>query len=57
MVSAISVSGPVRVLGKAAADRLMGVGPGRLRAGIAAMVIGSAGAFTTYRLLRSQDGD
>lgn len=44
---------PVRLLGRAAAERLAGAGPGRLRAGAAAVVTGAASAVLTYRLLRS----
>jgi hypothetical protein len=48
-------SGPIRVVGKAAADRLMGLGPGRVRAAAAAAVTGAAAAVATYRLLRAGD--
>jgi hypothetical protein len=49
-------SGPARVVGGAAMERLMGFGPGRLRAAAAAAVTGTATAILTYRLLRDHDG-
>lgn len=47
------MSGPIKLVGKVAAERIMGFGPGRLRAAAAATVAGAAGAVVTYRLLRS----
>jgi hypothetical protein len=44
----------IRTVGKAAAERAMGFGPGRVRAFAAAMVTGTAAAVLTYRLLRSE---
>lgn len=43
----------VKTVGKAASERVRGVGPGRLRAFLAATVTGTATAALTYRLLRS----
>jgi hypothetical protein len=43
----------IRTVGKAAAQRVMGFGPGRVRALAAATVTGTATAVVTYRLLRS----
>jgi hypothetical protein len=48
------MSAGARSIGKAVAERLAGVGPGRMRAGMAAAVTGTATAVVTYRLLRSQ---
>jgi hypothetical protein len=45
--------GAVRMLGKAAAERVAGVGPGPVRAFVAAAVTGTATAVLTYRMLRS----
>ena len=42
----------IRSVGKAAADRAMGIGPGPVRAGVAATVVGVATAALTYRALR-----
>lgn len=38
---------------EALSQRIRGVGPGRLRALLAAAVIGTAAAVATYKLLRS----
>ena len=46
----------LRTVGKAASERLMGVGPGRLRAFAAAVVTGTATAAATYHVLRSSAG-
>lgn len=46
------MTGPLKIVGKAATDRLLGHGPGRLRAFAAATVTGTATAVMTYRLLR-----
>jgi hypothetical protein len=46
------MSAAIRTVGKAAAQRVMGFGPGRLRAFAAATVTGTAAAVVTYRLLR-----
>ena len=43
----------LRTIGKAAADRAIGLKPGRARALVAAMATGGATAAITYRLLRS----
>ena len=42
----------IRSVGKATAERVLGVGPGRIRAAVAAMATGTATAVLTYRLLR-----
>lgn len=47
------MSTAVRTVGKAFADRAMGLGPGRFRAFAAATVTGTATAVLTYRVLRS----
>jgi hypothetical protein len=46
----------VRMLGKAASERLRGGRPGRGRAVAAAVVAGATTAVVTYRLLRSGEG-
>jgi hypothetical protein len=43
----------IRTVGKAAAERVMGIGPGPVRAFIAAAATGTATAVVTYRVLRS----
>jgi hypothetical protein len=43
---------PVRSVGKAVAQKAMGMGPGPIRAGVAATVVGFASAALTYRALR-----
>ncbi len=43
----------VRTVGKAAAERLSGDGPGAVRALVAATITGAAAAVLTYRALRS----
>ena len=43
----------LRTVGRAASDRVLGTGPGPVRAMVAAMVTGTATAALTYRLLRS----
>jgi hypothetical protein len=43
----------LRTVGKAASERLLGFGPGPVRAAVAAMITGGATAALTYRLLRS----
>lgn len=43
---------PVRAVGKAAMDRVLGLGPGPVRAAVASMVTGGATALITYKLLR-----
>jgi hypothetical protein len=45
----------LRAVGKAASERLTGLGPGPFRAALAAAVTGSATAVLTYRLLRSDN--
>jgi hypothetical protein len=47
------MSRAARTVGKALADRAMGMGPGRFRAFTAATITGTATAVLTYRLLRS----
>jgi hypothetical protein len=49
------MSAAVRTVGKAAAQRMMGFGPGRMRALAAATVTGTATAVLTYRVLRGGD--
>ncbi len=44
----------IRVVGKAASERVLGMGPGRFRAALAAMATGTATAAVTYRLLRGK---
>jgi hypothetical protein len=46
-------SAALRTIGKAATERLLGDGPGPVRAAVAAIITGSATAALTYRLLRS----
>ncbi len=45
--------GAVKTVGKAAAERASGFGPGPIRAAVAAAITGSATAALTYKLLRS----
>ena len=47
------MSGPLKFVGKAATERLTGLGPGPVRAAAAATVVGAASAALTYKLLRS----
>jgi hypothetical protein len=47
------MSTAIRTVGKAAAERILGLGPGRVRAFVAATMTGTATAVVTYRLLRS----
>lgn len=47
------MSAAARTLGKAAAQKLSGEGPGRMRALAAAAVAGAATAVLTYRVLRT----
>jgi hypothetical protein len=44
----------IRTVGKAASERILGMGPGRIRAAVAAMATGTATAAVTYRLLRGK---
>jgi hypothetical protein len=47
----------VTTVGKAATERILGTGPGRLRAFVAAVAVGTATAAATYKLLRgAEDG-
>jgi hypothetical protein len=46
----------IRMVGKAASERLRGAQPGRARAFAAAVVAGATTAVVTYRLLRSGEG-
>ena len=54
---------PVKSVGKAVTQKAMGMGPGPIRAGAAATVVGFATAALTYRALRdginigSDDGE
>lgn len=43
----------VKTVGKAATERVLGFGPGRMRAFAAALTTGAATAALTYKLLRS----
>jgi hypothetical protein len=47
------MSAGIRTVTKAASERVMGLGPGRMRAFAAATMTGAATAVVTYRLLRS----
>lgn len=47
------MTGPLKTVGKAATQRLTGMGPGPIRAAAAATVVGAASAVATYKLLRS----
>lgn len=49
----------IKAVGRAAGERVMGTGPGPVRALVAAMVTGTATAALTYKLLRAgtDDGD
>jgi hypothetical protein len=49
--------GALRTLGKAAAERVTGTGPGPVRAFVAAAITGTATAVLTYRVLRSGSDD
>lgn len=43
---------PISTVGKAAVERVLGEGPGPVRAAVAAVVTGGATAALTYKLLR-----
>ena len=43
-----------RSLGRAVTERVLGLGPGRARAAMAATVTGGATAVLTYRVLRAR---
>jgi len=43
----------IRTLGRAFSDRALGLGPGPVRAAVAATITGAATGVLTYRLLRS----
>jgi len=47
------MSAGIRTVSKAATERILGLGPGRVRAFVAATVTGTATAVVTYRLLRT----
>jgi hypothetical protein len=55
----------VQSVGRAVTERALGLGPGPIRAGVAATVVGVASATLTYRMLRDgislggtdEDGD
>jgi hypothetical protein len=47
------MSAAIRTVTKAATERILGLGPGRARAFLAATVTGTATAVVTYRLLRT----
>ncbi len=47
----------LKTVGRAGMDRVLGVGPGPVRAFAASMVTGTAAAVLTYRLLRSGERD
>lgn len=48
-----AIPAPLRTVGKAATERITGMGPGRVRAFAAATVTGTVAAVATYKLLRS----
>jgi hypothetical protein len=43
----------IKTVGKAASERALGLGPGPIRAAVAATITGAATAVLTYRVLRS----
>ncbi len=47
----------IQAVGKAVGERSLGLGPGPVRAAVAAAITGSVTAAATYRLLRSGAGD
>ena len=47
------MTGPLKLVGKAATEALTGLGPSPIRAAAAASVVGAASAVATYKLLRS----
>jgi hypothetical protein len=47
----------LKTVGRAGMERLLGQGPGPVRALVASMVTGTAAAVATYKLLRSGDSD
>jgi hypothetical protein len=49
-------SAALKTAGKAAAERVAGIQPGRWQAFVAAAATGTATAVLTYRALRSADG-
>jgi len=46
----------VQSVGRAVTERALGLGPGPIRAGVAATVVGVASATLTYRMLRDGIG-
>jgi len=46
-------AGALRTLGKAVTERALGLGPGPIRAAVAAAITGTATAALTYKALRS----
>jgi hypothetical protein len=51
------IGAAIRTVGKAAAERVSGVGPGPFRAFLAAAATGTATAVLTYRVLRSDSSE
>jgi hypothetical protein len=47
------MSAAARTVGRAVTERVLGLGPGRFRAALAATVAGGATAVATYKLLRA----
>jgi hypothetical protein len=47
------IKGAIKTVGKAVTDKALGLGPGPIRAAMAAAVTGTATAALTYKLLRS----
>ncbi|MHB8658902.1 MAG: hypothetical protein ACYC91_13280 [Solirubrobacteraceae bacterium] len=45
---------PIRTVSKAASERALGLGPGPVRAAVAATITGAATAALTHRVLRSE---
>ena len=43
----------LKTMGKAVAERAIGIGPGRVRSAVVAAATGTATAVVTYRVLRS----
>jgi hypothetical protein len=44
----------LRTIGKATSERVLGLGPGKIRSAVAAFATGTATAVVTYRLLRGK---
>jgi hypothetical protein len=51
------MKGAIKTVGKAAGERVLGDGPGPVRAMVAAVVTGTVTAVLTYKVLRSSSSE